>query len=63
MAMDGEDLGDAIRAELDGLSGSTDRDALFKAMGVAIVDYLKSNAVVSVTGVQTGGGSANGSLS
>lgn len=36
--------------------------ALANALGPKIVDYIKANAVVTVTGVQNGGGSAPGTV-
>jgi hypothetical protein len=48
MAMNGAAMGDAIKAAIDGLSGSTNRAQIFEAMGNAIVNYIKANAVVSV---------------
>lgn len=47
MAMEGDELGNVIKAAVDGLGGSTDRDAVFKAMGGAIVTYLKTHAVIN----------------
>lgn len=61
MALNGDLLGAAIKAGIDGVGDKTDRDAVFKAMGDAIVAYIVANAVVivtvaSVSGVTTGGG-------
>lgn len=77
MGMVGNDLGDAIKAAIDGVTDKTDRTALFQAMGTAIVDYITANAEVatsvtvdSVTLVTTGSassgpgtGSGTGSIS
>lgn len=60
MAMNGDALGDAIKAAVDALPDpKTDRTAIFRAMGNAIVAHIQANAqvaVTSVTGVTTGGG-------
>jgi len=46
MAMVGNDLGDAIRAAIDGVADKSDRTAVFRAMGGAIVTYVATNADV-----------------
>lgn len=51
MAMNGDTLGLAIKAAVDGVTNKTDRDALFKAIGGAIVAHIQANAVVAVTSV------------
>lgn len=67
MALVGNDLGDAIMAAVDaaiasnGTAGAAQRQAVFRAIGSAIVAYIKANAVVAVTvpsvsGVTPGGG-------
>lgn len=50
MALNGNNLGDAIRQAVDALSDAdkANRTKTFRAMGSAIVDYLKANAVVHV---------------
>lgn len=49
MPMNGDVLGLAIKAAIDGVGDKTDRDALFKAMGAAIVAHIKANGLVTVT--------------
>ena len=63
MAMSGVNLGAAIKAAIDTLTGDDryDRDDLFRKMGEAIVTYITSNAIVTVTsvsGVTTGVGAS-----
>jgi hypothetical protein len=48
MPMVGDALGELIKANIDAVGDKTDRDALFKAMGNAIVDYITTNALVTV---------------
>jgi hypothetical protein len=48
MALNGDDLGDALMAAVTA-AGVAGRQALFRAMGHTIVDYIKANAVVTVT--------------
>lgn len=51
MAMNGNDLGDLLKTTLDAAvvaSGGGNRQALFEALGNAIVNYIKANAVVTV---------------
>lgn len=61
MALNGNALGDAIRVAIDALSDeqkASDREAIYRAMGTAIVSYLVVNTqviVTNVTGVTTGG--------
>lgn len=62
MALSGNTLGDELLAAINGVSDPTDRQALFRAMGNAIVDHIKAHAqvvVTSVTGV-TAGAAASG---
>lgn len=63
MALSGNALGDAMLAAVnavgppnDGESSAAYRQRVFRAQGVAIVDYIKANAVVTVpvTGTDTG---------
>lgn len=60
MAMNGDALGDAMKAAVDAAvsgGGEVDRQAMFRALGTAIVTYITANAVVvvaSVSGVTTG---------
>jgi len=59
MALNGNTLGDAIKAAVDGVSDKTDRQAIFRAIGNAITTHITTNAVVavaSVSGVTTGAG-------
>lgn len=65
MAMVGNDMGDAIKAAIDGVSDKTDRSALFRAIGTAIVTYIQGHAqvastvvVTNVSGVTTGPGTS-----
>lgn len=61
MAMNGDTLGAAIKSAIDALADKTDRTALFKAMGDAIVQHIQANATVTVTsvsGVTTGSGTS-----
>ena len=59
MAMNGNDLGDAIRASIEGMSpgDKTNTTLVWRAIGVAIVDYLKANVEVSGTGTYKDDGS------
>jgi hypothetical protein len=73
MAMNGNALGDEIRALIDAVGDKTDRTALFRAIGNAIVTHITTNASVAVTvtsvsgvtvGVGTSGpGSGSGTVS
>lgn len=61
MALNGDTLGDAMKAAVDALSDEdkADRVEVFRAMGAAIVAHIQAAAVVTVTsvsGVTTGGG-------
>lgn len=61
MAMNGDVLGDALRAAVDAVSDKTDREALFRAMGHAIVTHIQTQGsvavtVTSVSGVTVGAG-------
>lgn len=52
MSLNGNDLGDLLKTTLDAAvvaTGGGDRQALFEALGNAIVNYIKANAVVTVT--------------
>ena len=66
MAMNGNNLGDAIKtavmAVVDNLGQSSDpagasahQTALFRAIGNAVVDHIKDNAVVAVTNTPSDG--------
>ena len=54
MAMVGNDLGNAIKAAVDGVSDKTNREELFQAIGSAIVDYIKTNAQATGVDAPTG---------
>jgi hypothetical protein len=63
MAMDGDVLGQALKAAVSAAAASdpSDRDAMFRAMGNAIVNHLRvygqvNVTVISVSGVTTGAG-------
>jgi hypothetical protein len=47
VALNGDDLGDLLLTAVTA-AGVAGRQALFRAMGHTIVDYLKANAVVTV---------------
>ncbi len=51
MAMDGDVLGLAIKAAVQGAAAAdpTDSDAMFKAMGNAIVQHITAAGVVTIT--------------
>ena len=52
MAMNGDVLGDAIRAAVDAAvagGGAVDRSAMFRAIGGAIVAHIAANATVATT--------------
>lgn len=55
MALSGTALGDAMKAAIDNAvhaypsASEEQRTAIFRALGTAIVDYIKTNAVVAVT--------------
>jgi hypothetical protein len=44
MAMNGNNLGDEIKAAIDLVVDKTDRTAIFQAIGTAIVTHLTTNA-------------------
>lgn len=60
MAMTGAGLASAVKAAISGIpEDSRDHDAVWNAVGDALVAYIKTNAqvvVTSVSGVTTGGG-------
>lgn len=66
MPLVGDDLGNAIKGQIEGAYGSpadaAKLDAFCKALGDAIVTYIKANAVVNVIGVTPGPGTATGTL-
>jgi len=53
MAMIGNDLGDAIKNAVDGVGDLTDRQAIFRAIGTAIVDYITTNGTIDLTALFT----------
>lgn len=65
MAMDGDVLGLAMKAAVDGLSDDQkkDRDAVFKAMGGAVVEHIQTLGQLSglvVVGTSATGGPVTG---
>lgn len=61
MALNGNALGDAIKAAVDAVGDKTDRTALFRAIGNAIVTHITTQGTVAVTvtsvsGVTVGAG-------
>lgn len=50
MALNGDDLGALMKTTMDAATAVSlgNRDAIFKALGNAIVNYIKANAVVTV---------------
>lgn len=48
MALNGNNLGDLLLAAVTTAGVAGDRQAMFRAMGNTIVNYIKSNAVVTV---------------
>lgn len=60
MAMTGSGLASAVKSAIQGIDeGDRDFDAVWTAIGDAIINYIKTNAVVNVTsvaGVTAGGG-------
>lgn len=64
MAMNGDTLGLAIKAAVEAAAAANpaDRDAMFKAMGNAIVNHIQANAAVTVTSVSgvTAGSATSG---
>lgn len=66
MALSGDALGLAIKAAVDGLSAeeAADREELFKTMGNAIITYLVTNGVITVTtACPAGAGTGTGVIS
>ena len=55
MAMNGDTLGDEIRAAIDAVVDKTDREALFQAMGNAIVTHITTNGTVNLNALFTTG--------
>lgn len=49
MAMNGNSMGDAMKAAIDGTGDKNDRVALFRAMGQAVVAHIIANGLVTVT--------------
>jgi len=54
MALNGDILGDLMRAAIDATTDKTDRVALFRAMGAAVVSHIQTAGVVTVAGTATG---------
>lgn len=67
MSMTDAGLSAAIKGEIISRRGAPADDAELQqfcdAVGTAVVDYIKANAEVTVTGVQSGGASASGTIS
>lgn len=49
--MNGNTLGDAMLAAVNAVPDKTDRQALFRALGGAIVGHIQANAAVTVAAV------------
>ena len=49
MPLNGDVLGAAIKAAIYGVGDKKDTDAMFKAMGAAIVAHIQENGLVTVT--------------
>lgn len=61
--MNGDILGMAIKSAIDGVGDKNDRDALFKAMGAAIVAHIEANGLVTVTtACPAGAGTGTGTV-
>jgi len=61
MALNGNTLGDAMLAAIDAVGDKTNRQALFRALGAAIVTHIQTQGTVTVTvtsvsGVTVGAG-------
>jgi hypothetical protein len=54
MALNGDILGAAIKAAIDAEADKTDRDAVFRALGNAIVQHIQTFAQVTVAVTTTG---------
>lgn len=67
MSMTGPGLAAVIKSEVIAEYGPPDDesklDNFANALGQAIVEYIQANAVVTVTGVSSGGSSASGTIS
>jgi hypothetical protein len=68
MALSESSLASRITAEVEAKKGAPPDDPeqlqqMAQAIAKAIVDEIKANAVVTVSGVQSGGGSATGTIS
>lgn len=69
MALDNTRLGDAIVARLQALNPGIDAgevtrlQPVWEAIADEIIKEFESHAVVNVTGVQTGSGTATGTIS
>lgn len=66
MALNSNTLGTMIKTEIEAVYGPADDSARLlnfcNAIAKAVVDHIQASAVVTVTGVQTGGSSASGSV-
>lgn len=67
MPMSDAGMSAAIKSALEAIKGGPVTDADLQkfcdAMGQAIVEYVKANAQVHVSGVQSGAGTATGTIS
>jgi hypothetical protein len=66
MALTQASLANKIKSELQAYFSTLDAswlDQFAQALAKAVVDEIKSNAVVTVNGVQSGGSTANGTIS
>lgn len=61
MALNGEVLGQLIKAKMNEASSLTDQDAMLTALGEAIVEHITTEGVVSTTGTTSGGDSCSSS--
>jgi hypothetical protein len=60
MALNGDALGLAIKVAVDAVENKSDREALFKAIGNAIITYITANATVTIPGLTLGPSSGIG---
>jgi len=61
MAMNGNRLGDAIRAAIDALPDKSDREAVFRALGNEIINEVTTYGEVGTVGSDPQGGVVNSS--
>lgn len=58
MPLSGDRLGDALLAAVNAVADKTNRQAIFRALGNAIVTEVQANGLVTVTVATTGSASA-----